>query len=193
MLNNLVGESACHLLDLLESLYSLIGYKQPTDPSCRFQTGNCERNMVQVTKVEYMYNATLRERFSQKKAEFKKLKTPYEETIVFHKATADATNEIAFQGFHGGDTEVYTNFNPEFQYVGRCTDCKPALLCLALIGNAEKVHSNLSYAKGKLSACTTELLLKSGDQLLPKYIVHFTDLGIWLSKRNCSHRHPCSY
>ena len=116
--------------------------------------------MTQVTSVDYIYNATLKELFSKKKEEFQKLRIPHEETFVFHKATADASEKIALgQGFEAL-IEVYKAFTPEPDV----TQHKSVLLCLALLGNRGWDYGQFMSER---------IILRSGPQLLPMYLVHY--------------------
>ena len=114
--------------------------------------------------VEYNYNATLRERFLLKKDELKNSKTPNEETFVVYHWTADETDKIAFKGFGAvSESWVHTKFHPE-PFVEGSAGYRTALLCLAVLGRRGKDYEQNGRALVKV---------KNGDQLLPKYLVHF--------------------
>lgn len=132
----------------------------------------------QVTKVEFIKNVDLEEKFNQKMQEFKASSIPAEARFVFHGTVAAAIDKIAAEGFKIGGTEgidikngayygngVYTASNPDTS-LAYCKGSNMMLLSIAIPGELDK-HHNIGGTKDVL-------VIKDVCQLLPRYVVHYT-------------------
>jgi hypothetical protein len=97
---------------------------------------------------------------------------------VFHGTDVHAIDKIATEGFKIGGTEgvaikcgaafgngVYTAVNPDIS-VAYCRGSKMMLLSTAIPGELGK-HSNHGES-------SNVLVIKEVDQLLPRYVVHYS-------------------
>lgn len=133
---------------------------------------------MQVSKVEYIYNVALKERYLKKKEEFKKGATPQEERFVFHGTDTAAIASISNEGFKIGGVGVrikcgavygegvYTALNPDIS-VAYSKKSNMMLLSLALPGTFNTHHGSGGH---------DVIVIKNVDQLLPMYVVHYSSV-----------------
>lgn len=171
---------ACRL-PLLPS-FSFQGF---TPQECHFRMAESQflrmstNRMMKVTKVEFLKNVILEERFNQKKEEFKGSNIPAEVRFVFHGTDEAAIDRIASEGFKIGGTMgvairtgavfgrgVYTASNPDIS-MAYCRGSNMMLLSVAMLGD----HRHHNYG-----ATRDVLVIKDVRQLLPRYVVHYRHL-----------------
>lgn len=134
---------------------------------------------LQVTKVEVIINTTLKENYLRKKNEFKTSEVAVTEKFVFHGTDSQAIDKISTEGFRIGGTEgvsirtgavfgrgVYTAVNPDISVL-YSRGSQMMLLSLAIPGELNK-HYNYG-------ASNNVLVIKETCQLLPRYVVHYSE------------------
>ncbi|MCO5551811.1 hypothetical protein L7F22_005313 [Adiantum nelumboides] len=130
-----------------------------------------------VIKVEYIWNQVLYDRYQNVKQKFSAQNKPDDEILVFHGTIPESIDKIVVEGFKVGGTDgveirsgaayghgVYTAANPDtsIRY-----SAKGGMM---LLSNAVCGKLGEDYNKG---GSGDVYVVKRGDQLLPKYIVHF--------------------
>ncbi|MCO5567021.1 hypothetical protein L7F22_020704 [Adiantum nelumboides] len=137
----------------------------------------CKDRKQKVEKVEYTWNQELDDRYQIKKQLFEKEKKAVNELLVFHGTTKESIDKIVREGFKVGGEKgvpircgaayghgVYTAASPEIS-IPYSQSSKMMLLSIALCGKL-----NVDYTLG---GSEDIFVVKQGDQLLPRYIVHF--------------------
>ncbi|KAI5066362.1 hypothetical protein GOP47_0018986 [Adiantum capillus-veneris] len=130
-----------------------------------------------VKKVEFVWNQVLYDRYQNVKQQFLAERKPVDEILVFHGTNAESIDKIVKEGFKVGGTDgvpircgtayghgVYTAANPDtsIPYSG---------------GSGMMLLSNAMCGKlgedDKKGGSEDIYVVTKGEQLLPKYIVHF--------------------
>ncbi|KAG0617383.1 hypothetical protein M758_5G185900 [Ceratodon purpureus] len=132
---------------------------------------------LKVTKVDFIKNLQLEERFDRKKEEFKSANVTVDQRFVFHGTDAGAIDKIAIEGFKIGGQGVaikcgasygygvYTAVNPDIS-VAYCKGSNMMLLSIAIPGENGKNHNH--------GGSPNVLVIKDVAQLLPRYVVHYS-------------------
>lgn len=169
------------------SLMPSSNFQGSTPEECHFRMAESQfyrmsknRSKFTVTKVEFIKNMHLEERFNRKKEEFKRSNVAVGARFVFHGTDVHAIDKVATEGFKIGGTEgvaircgdiygrgVYTAVNPD-RAVVYCRGSNMMLLSTAIPGKLEEHHNH-----GENS---NVLVIKEVDQLLPRYVVHYEGL-----------------
>lgn len=167
-------------LPLLPSLHD----EGLTPQDCHFRMAESQfyrmsqNRKLKVTKVEFVKNLPLEEKFKTKKEEFKALNVTVKQQFVFHGTGSAAIDKITTEGFKiGGEgvpirsgaaygRGVYTAANPDISlhYSG---GYNMMLLSTAILGKLGKDHA--------IGGSNDVFVVKNASQLLPRYVVHYSN------------------
>ncbi|GAM17278.1 hypothetical protein SAMD00019534_004530 [Acytostelium subglobosum LB1] len=148
-----------------------------------------------VSKVEYIVNPKLLKNFDKKKEEFVKANYPDCHPVFGFHGTASknilsiCSNNFSVPGSNGvkhatdsgwyGKGIYFSEF-PEYS-IGYISDCSKILLCKVLLGKSYKCSGLITGQPcqtgytSHLSPDEKELVIFHPDQILPAYIVHYTN------------------
>ncbi|KAI5066361.1 hypothetical protein GOP47_0018985 [Adiantum capillus-veneris] len=159
------------------------GYKGDTIDEMHFRFAEAQffrmstNKNQKVKKVELVWNQVLYDRYQKVEQQFLLQSKPVDEILVFHGTNGESIDKIVKEGFKVGGTDgvpirygaayghgVYTAANPDtsIPYSG---GSGMMLLSTAICGKLGEDH--------KKGGSEDIYVVTKGEQLLPKYIVHF--------------------